>query len=336
MEIKAPQFIKNPDTKNLKNLLLIVGDEALLKSMVVEKLKEIIPLKSFWGDEVNFDEVMNDLKVQSLFGQPPSILIRDAKEFISKLSKEQLSILLKTLPSLSSQRLVLLFIEEELPRTDPYKKLYQMADIILCSKLTKQAFITSLKKKLDREGLDIKQEDLDYLATLLNYDLSLAKQEVEKLIVYCKDKGFIGREDIDNLITSVSESNIFEFIELFIKADRRCVEVASKLIDKYLHPFQIQSVLFTQLEKVLYYKLLLSQGLEQDDIFGRLKVSTPIQKSNIQRYSKLLSADTLEKFILELYQLELDQKVYYKDVEREFLKFIIKSLMEREVEPKAS
>ncbi|MCX7738230.1 MAG: DNA polymerase III subunit delta [Hydrogenothermaceae bacterium] len=327
MEIKVQQFLKEPDTGKLKSVVIISGDDALLKGMVVDKLREKLALKSFWGDEAKFDEVINSLKVQSLFGQSPSILIRDAKEFLSSLSKDQFSVLLQTVQGLKGQRLILLFTEDELPKTDTYKKLLQISDLIICGELSKQAFITSLRKKLDREGLKIEEEDLEYLSKLLNYNLHIAKQEVEKLMIYCKEYGVIKREDIDNLVIAVSESNVFEFIELFLKKDVQALEAAIKLVENHLHPFQIQTVLFTQLERLYYYKVLLSQGLELEDIFNRLKVGSNIQKLTIQRLSKLISIDELENLIEHLYKLEIDQKVYYKDIEKEFLKFIVKSVV---------
>lgn len=42
MEIKAQQFIKEPDVKSLKNVVIIFGNDQLLKSMVLDKIKTFL------------------------------------------------------------------------------------------------------------------------------------------------------------------------------------------------------------------------------------------------------------------------------------------------------
>lgn len=323
MEIKAQQFIKEPNINSLKNIIVLYGNDNLLKNMVVDKFKENGNFEVFWGDDVKFDKLISSIKAQSLFGQKVFTILRNASVFFSSLSKEQLNLVLKYISQLKDRKVILIFKEEGLPKSDFYKKLLDIADVIVCTKLTKQAFISSLKKKLEKEGISVDDEVLEYLSNLLNYDLAIAKPEVEKLILYCKEKGKISREDIDNLVISVSDSNIFEFIDSLFRKDVKAISIAKKLMEKDTHPFQIQSMIVNQVEKILYFKTLSSSGLNFEEIFNRLKISSSIQKVNIQKLGKLASMDELIKMVDSLYQLEINQKVYYKDIEREFLNFII-------------
>lgn len=164
---------------------------------------------------------------------------------------------------------------------------------------------------------------MEYLSSLLNYDLTVAKPEVEKLISYCKDKGKILREDIDNLVVSVSENTVFEFIDSLFRKDISAVSIAKRLIEKDFHPFQIQTMIINQIEKIFYFKVLISTGLSPEEAFNRLKIQSNIQKINIQKFSKLLSIDELKRIVNLTYQLEINQKVYYKDIEKEFINFVI-------------
>lgn len=332
MEIKAQQFIKEPNINSLKNVIVLYGNDNLLKDMVVDKFKENINFEVFWGDDIKFDKLISSIKAQSLFGQKVFIILRNASVFFSSLSKEQLNSVLKYTSQLKDRKVILVFKEEVLPKSDFYKKLLDIADVIVCTKLTKQAFISSLKKKLEREEISVDDEVLEYLSNLLNYDLSIAKPEVDKLILYCKEKGKISKEDIDNLVISISDSNIFEFIDSLFRKDVKAISIAKKLIEKDTHPFQIQSMIVNQVEKILYFKALSSSGLNFEEIFNRLKISSTIQKANIQKLSKLASMDELIKMVDLLYQLEINQKVYYKDIEREFLNFIISVISGEKVE----
>lgn len=336
MEIKAQQFIKEPNIQALKNVLIISGNDDLLKDLVLDKVKEVNPTFTVWGDEVQFAELLNHLKTKSLFGVQPWVVVRDAGQFVSGLKKDEAQQLLNHLKQLKDQKVVFVLREAEVPKTDFYKKLSEIADIILCQKLTKQAFLTSLKKKIEREGLKIDEETLVYLANLLNFDLTVAKQEVEKLVVYCRDSGFISKEDVDNLIVSVSESNVFEFLEKFFSKDKDAIMLAKKLMEKDTHPFQIQTFLINQIEKIFYFKVLVAAGVSFEEAFSRIKVASSIQKVNVQKFSKMLSVDELKRLIRLLYQVEINQKVYYKDIEKEFLNFLVFTVNGGNGEPQTS
>lgn len=333
MEIKAQQFIKEPKVEALKNTVLIYGNDDLLKDLVLDKIKERGSTLTLWGDEAQFVELINHIKTKSLFGVQPWVVIRDAHQFVVKLKKDEVEQLLSQLKQLKEQKVIFVFREQELPKLDFYKKLTEISDVVVCPRLTKQAFLTSIRKKIEREGLKIDDENLVYLASLLNYDLTAAKQEIEKLIVYCKDKGDISKEDIDSLVVSISESNVFEFLEKFFNKDRDSLLIAQKLIGKDVHPFQIQTLLVNQIEKVFYFKVLVSNGVSYDEAFRRVKATNNLQKANIQRYAKMLSIDELERLLKLLYHLEINQKVYYKDIEKEFLNFLILFISGEKVEP---
>ncbi|MEZ0323858.1 MAG: DNA polymerase III subunit delta [Hydrogenothermaceae bacterium] len=330
MEIKAQQFIKEPDIKSLKNVVVVFGNDQLLKSMVLDKIKTLLKPMVFWGDEVSFDTILTQFKVQSLFGDKPSVVIKNASDFISNLSKEQIKEFLEVLKDIKNQKVILIFSEEQLPQKEPYKSIFKISDLITCARLTKSAFISSLKKKFEKEGINIEDRDLEYLASLLNYDLTVAKPEVEKLILYCKDKGEVSREDIDNIITSSSENSIFEFLEMFLKRNRKVINLYDKLIEKSFHPFQIQTFLANHLEKVLYYKILIINGTSNEEALSKVGVFSPVQKSNITRHSKFMTVDELKEILKMLYLLEVNQKVFYKDIESEAKNFLIKVVkMER-------
>ncbi|MCX7760038.1 MAG: DNA polymerase III subunit delta [Hydrogenothermaceae bacterium] len=324
MEVKAQQFIKELDIKSLKNVIVVFGNDQLLKSMVLDKIKTSLTPVIFWGDEVSYDTVLTQLKVQSLFGEKPSVVVKNASDFISNLSKEQIKEFLEILRNIKNQKIILIFSEDQLPQKEPYKSLVGMADLITCAKLTKPAFISSLKKKVENENLKIEDRDLEYLANLLNYDLTIAKPEVEKLILYCKDTGRISREDIDNIITSSSENSIFEFLEMFFKRDKEVITLYDKLIEKSFHPFQIQTFLVNHLEKVLYYKILTANGVSNEEALSKVGVYSPVQKNNIIRHSKFMAVDELKEILKMLYTLEINQKVFYKDIELEAKNFLIK------------
>lgn len=336
MEIKAQQFIKNPDISNIKDIVVVFGNDDILKGIVLDKFRESIKLEVFWGDEIDFDRFSTKIKVSSLFGEKPSVAVKSASDFISNLTKQQMKEFIELLQRVSNQKVIFIFKEDQLPSKDPYKSILQIATFISCSKLSKQAFLSSIKKKFEKEGISIGDENVGYLANLLAYDLSVAKQEVEKLILLCKEKKVIEKEDIDALIVSATESSIFEFLDLFFKRDKSMIKIFENLTEKSFHPFQIQAFLLNQLEKVLYYKMLTANGLGSDEALVKIGITSPIQKNNIVRYSKFMTIDTLKEILKMLYTLEVNQKVYYKDIHREALTFLINTIYGEKIEPKAS
>ncbi len=184
--------------------------------------------------------------------------------------------------------------------------------------------MVSVKKKIEREGISIDDETLLYLLSKLKNDLYYAKQEIEKLILLTGDKKKIEKEDIDSVIFPKVEENVFKFIEKFFKRESEAIGVLRTLMETSHHPFEIQSLILTYLNRILLFKELKSKNIDNDSIFNRMGINHPYMKSTIKKLSETLETEEVIELIKELYNLELKQKVYFEEPEKSLEEFVVK------------
>ena len=327
-ELKVQQLLKEFDLNKLKPVIFIYGNEDVTKNLFIEKVKSVLATTVFWGDELDFKTFLNEIGTKSLFATERVIVVRQFEDFVENLKKEELKIFLETLKKITlPKRLILITSFEKIPSSEPYKTLVSLADVLVSNKLSSTGFYTSIKNKLQREGKVISEENLQYLVSLLNNDLTLAKNEIEKLLLYTADKKEITKEDIDAVVTPKFEENVFVFLNNFFKKDKIALKQAINLIENGAHPFEIQSLILSQLEKALYVKSLLDEGIPIEEAFSKVGITVPIQKSNISNILKSRNETELQNLLKSLYSLELQQKVFYQDPTEKFTEFLIKSLV---------
>ena len=328
-EINIIKIIKEKNLSSLKNVVLVYGNEEFLKSQLVQLIKsKFNEVHTFWGDETNILDLKKIFYGSSLFSKENVVIIRNTEEFFKNLKKEEIKDFLNLILKLSDKdKLFVILSGDKIPTKEPYKTLKGLAEIIYSQKLTPRGFLSSLKKKLERENLKISNQDLTYLAKLLGNDLYLAKYEVEKLILYCKEKGEISKKDIDTIIYPKVEENIFSFINLFFKRDKNSLKVYRNLINANIHPFEIQSLILNYTNKLLLIKDFLDKGLPINISLQKAGVKFPFQQKQFNGFLNLLSKDDLINLIKDLYNLEIEQKVFFENptisLERFILKWII-------------
>ena len=324
-EIKASQLLKEFNLSQLKPVLIIYGDEYLTKTLVVEKFKSVLPVKVYWGDELDYASFRNHLFSKDLFSSSKAIVVRDFEAFTDNLKKDELKQIIEDIKNIKlPDRLILVVNLEKLDK-EPYKAMLKLdnVDVVISKKLTFQGFLTSLKNKLAKEGKAISDENLKYLASLLNNDLTIAKNEVEKLLLYVGDKKEITKEDIDAVVTPVFEENVFNFLDKFFKKDISALKIFINLLNNGVHPFEIQSLILSQLEKALQTKILIEAGNSLEEALNKAGINHPLQKVNISNILKNLSKEEMVKLLDNLYNLEVAQKIYYQDINETSKEFIL-------------
>lgn len=321
------KLIKEFDLNKLEAINLIYGKEEFLKKQLINKIKKNRPdsFHFLWGDETSIERLKEIFSSSSLFSSGETAIVWDVDSFISKIGKGGLEEFLKLVKSIRlPNRLILVSTKDKLPKKEPYSTLLETAEIIVSPSLTSRAFMVSVKKKIEREGISIDDETLLYLLSKLKNDLYYAKQEVEKLILLTRDKKKIEKEDIDSVIFPKVEENVFKFIEKFFKRESEAIGVLRTLMETSHHPFEIQSLILTYLNRILLFKELKSKNTDNDSIFNRMGISHPYMKSTIKKLSESLETEEIIGLIKDLYNLELKQKVYFEEPEKSLEEFVVK------------
>ncbi len=323
------KLIKNFSLDDLEQINLIYGKENFLKKQIVDKIKQlkISGFHFFWGDELELQQLKEILTGSSLFSGGEITVVWDMDQMFSRFSKKQTEEFLWLLDNISSSdKLILISLKEKLPKKEPYKTLLEKAKIFTAPSLSSKAFVVSVKKKIEKEGIKIDDDTLLYLLSKMKNDLYFAKQEVEKLIIFTKDKKKVEKEDIDAVVYPKIEENVFSFVDKFFKKDKEVIKIFRNLVQTSHHPFEIQSLLLTYINRLLMIKTMIKQNIPEETIFQRLGINHPFMRTNLKKLAGFVNEKELIELIKDLYNLEISQKVHFADPAKSFEEFLIKWL----------
>ncbi|NPA58193.1 MAG: DNA polymerase III subunit delta [Aquificae bacterium] len=319
------QLIKKFDLEGLKPVVVVYGTENFLKKQFVEKLKKTADTHIFWGDETDYLKLKEVFSSSSLFSEGNVAVLLDGEQFFHRLGKEQIKDFLELAKNLSlPDRLFILINKEKLPAKEPFKTLKNTADIIVSPPLTPKAFYISVKNKIEKSGKKIGEEALKKLVNRLKGDLYYAKQEIEKLLTYIGDREEITVEDVEKVVVPKTMENVFVFLDSFFKKEPSALKIYRQLVNSTHHPFEIQSLLLTQINRLLLLKTVVSQGKSYEVAFNRMGVKHPAVKGTLQKQAGMVSKRELVNLLKELYRLEKEQKVEYADLRRSAEDFILR------------
>ncbi|WP_293445020.1 DNA polymerase III subunit delta [Persephonella sp.] len=319
------QLIKNFDPDQLKSVVLIYGSEDFLKKQFVNKLKEKFKVHILWGDEISFSDLKDIFSSSALFSEGNVAVLFDFDAFLTRLGKEEQKKLPEFFKKVSKpDRLILISKKEKLPAKEPFKAIKDLADIVVSNKLTPKAFMISLKNKIEKNGKKIDEQTLKHLSSKLKNDLWYAKQEVEKLLIYASDKESITKEDVDFVVTPKVDENVFVFLDRFFEKDPKALKILKDLIDTSHHPFEVQSLILNQINRLLIFKTLTQKGSPSDKVLDQMKIKHPAMRGTLKKQASKVKTEDLIDMIKDLYETEKKQKVEYMDIFKAVEEFVAK------------
>lgn len=321
---------KNISEINLNPVIYIYGGEDLLKKQFIDKFKSVgSDFHFLWGDEVNLTELKDIFGSASLFSSENVAVLWDMDSFVSKLSKDAVKEFLNFIKGINSpNKLFLVSKKEKVPAKEPFKTISSTATVINSPHLTPKAFELSVYKKIQREGKNISLENLKYLISKLPNNLYNTKQEIEKLLIYTAEKNEITKEDIDAVITTKPQVNIFVFQNQFLKKDINAVSTFQRLVEEGQHPFEIQSFILNLLNKIIYFKDLIDKGTPKQLAFSKVGINYRPQQLAVENASNVWKKSELLNAVKYLYETEKYQKLYYEDVQKKAEEFLLKVLLQ--------
>ncbi|WP_457638906.1 DNA polymerase III subunit delta [Persephonella sp.] len=324
-EKTAVQLIKKFNVEELKPVSIIYGTEEFLKKQLSEKIKQHTQPIVLWGDETGLKQLKEVFSSSSLFSEGNTAMLYDADSFISKLSKDEVKDFVSFIKGIHLPDRLFIFVKKDrLPAKEPYKTLKEIGDVIVSTPLTPKAFFISVKNKIEKSGKSIDEDTLKYLVERLNNDLYHAKNEIEKLLTYLGDKKDITKKDIDAVVVPKSQENVFAFLDRFFSKDPSALKMYRELISTGHHPFELQSLILNQANKLLLFKTLVEKGKPLESIFSQMNIKHPAVKGSIKKQAAAVSKEELIGLIKQLYSLEISQKVEYMDIEKTAEEFVLK------------
>ena len=308
---------------HLRPVYLLHGEEAYLISQLERAVAEtaLPPDEREAGlvvleNDPNPDFIAELIETAPFFGAKNVIVIRDSSLLKAKRGAEEgeaeekkdkgvLSRLLDLINRMPDFSVVVFSVSG---KADKRKKLYKAIEqagavVELSSPKAKDARIwitdklTQLDKKMAADAMDYY---LGVLSMMPKISVAMIHNELEKISLFAGSRSTITRRDLDEIMASVPEVNVFEMTEALSRKD---IRTALGLLQSQLscgeHPIKILGLLAFHVRRLWQIKDMADAGKDARDAAEALKIHSFIAE-RLFRQSKSFSSEQLKHTMLEL------------------------------------
>ncbi|MFN7065615.1 MAG: DNA polymerase III subunit delta [Aquificaceae bacterium] len=330
--ISLIEYQKKLSKDSVKKVNLVFGEEEYLVKTLVERLKEIFPLRIMWGDELSLQDFERTLLSGGMFGGREVLFVYKASDLfkVSQNPKRFSSFLEKV-----KDKVIFFYVEGKLRDKDLQKEplftLSRLGDVISANKLDKKRIRDLVKNKLQKGGIYIEENALDYLLSATSYQLMLLKGETDKILLYGKPK--ISLEDVKRIVVADIELGVFDFVDgLFLKDYEKSLSSLRSLLRSGTHPLQILTILGNYALKLYTAKASTEEGKSLEEVLNQIEVKHPFQRLSFKNYLNKNSKQELYDLLRRLYLLDIAIKVYYAEPATSLREFVIEYMLNEEGE----
>lgn len=332
------KILKTKETD--KKIFLLWGEEAFLRSHYRKRLTELfypsvmpeLNMFTFEGKDCDInaiDSAIESLPVMDetklLVFSDSLIFKTDSKTGASAEIREYWQKRIKDIPDYVR----IIFSEAEIDkRSALYKTLLKNGSAFEFSYLTEEKLKRWTVGLFKNFGKTILPGDAAYLVGICPEGMMSIKREAEKLCAYKLEDDAVTREDIDNLVAPRLNDRVFDMVSAMLnKKTEPALMILSDLFLLKTEPAQIMGAIIYNIDKLIFVKLLKSEGRDNREIASKLKIA-PFQMTKFSetcgKYTKeqlyelsgraaqtdlLLKSNSMDKnVVLQLFVTETAEK----------------------------
>ena len=288
-----------------QKVYLIYGEEEYLKKQYRDRMKEAIigddtiNYSYFEGDGTKAEDVIAMCETMPFFSERRLVIVNDSSFF--KTSNDELADYIKKLPDY----IVLIFVEKNV---DKRNKVYKSVNS--CGYVCEMAYQTAamLKKwiagMLAKENYRVTESACDLLLDKTGANMELIKNEVDKLVSYCKGRDSVMPEDVNAVCSTQTTSRIFEMIEAVANKNRdKALNLYYDLLELKESPMLILYLIVRQFNGILQAKDYAASGLSNKEVAMRMKIQ-PFIAGKYLSQSKYFTVDKIKEILKECADVE--------------------------------
>ncbi len=282
---KVEHFLSSADTKAFPNLMLIHGEQYLLKQaldrislFLLGSNHDKFAMEILEGGSVTMGEIIEQVSTFSFFLSRKVILVKNIPLFQSKTKPNEIVFSQQELDHFMD------FIEKGIPedhyliltnnlvdkRKKIFKEIKEKALIIDCKVASgsrkadideqRAVFQTIARQVLSKAGKNLEPRAFISLVDLTGFDLELFSRNLEKLIVYAGKNPNITNADVNRVINRDKTDPIFNLTNaLMEKNTENTLFYFNSLLNKGFHILQLLRSLENQVRKLILVKCCAQQ-----------------------------------------------------------------------------
>ena len=176
-------------------------------------------------------------------------------------------------------------------------------------------------REIKASVVSISPKAAEKLSVFVGNDLSLLSKEIEKLVAY-KSKGEISEKDVELLVKSKIDTDIFKTIDSLARQDKKtAVGFLHDHLNSGEDPFYLLSMYFYQFRNLLKVKALAEKNVSEREIAQKLKLHPFVARKSLEQ-GRNFSLDQLKKLYKDLCEIDFGAKTGKIEIELALDKFI--------------
>lgn len=318
----------------MKNFYLVYGNErTIVKNKVDNIISEIgsMDVVKYSYDDALVDDVILDAYTLSMFSPNKVIVIDNCDFFSGSKSKASLEKFEDYFKNFNTNTYIIFICYSD--KIDSRKKIVSFiknnGNVIEIKKDDSKYVCDYITNILDKNNF--KMEDLNYFISKVGINLDNISNELDKLMIYKANSNYICNEDIDLLVISNYDNEIYEFTDAIFKRDvNRALSLMNEFLNKSFDEIGLISLVSNHFMFLLQVKLLVNKNKGYQEIGSILGVNPYRVKftlSNLYYYS----VDMLISYINRLFEIDKDIKLGKINKTIALEMFIISSCSDMEI-----
>lgn len=302
----------NEDIKNrdFRPVYLLCGEEAYLKTMYKNKLKQAIlgpddtmNLTVYEGKNCEVRKLIDQAETMPFFAEHRLILVENSGFF--KNASPELADYIPTMP----KETILVFVEDEVDKRGKlYKAVKSAGRITELARQDEKTLVKWVLGTLKREKKNIQQSTLELFLSMAGNDMENIANELEKLICYTAGRSDIERKDVEEICTARTESKIFDMIHAVAeKRQKEALDMYYDLLAQKEPPMRILYLVARQFNQLYEMKELRNQGLDTGIIVQKTGLQAFIVRRGLAQASHF-TLETLKEAVMDCVEAETQVK----------------------------
>lgn len=321
---------------NIQNGYIFSGlDEELIKdgvNLIVKKeiqddFKDLNLIK-IDGMNTNFDDIMNACETMPFMSEKKVVIVYRAnflQEKCDSKDKKTYDEIKKYIKDIPPYTILIMYYLSKDKREKPNKNkkvsaLSKTISVVYCDKLKRDKYIKKVDGIFKEKGKAIGRTELAYFCEKVQNNFDIIKREADKLIAYSEGRE-IKKSDIDILISSSSEEDVFDLVELIAhKKIDKAIDLMRDILVKSDQHMLIITAIEKHFARLYEIKVGMSQGKRADKFMSELRLPQFVCEKLMSQSSRFT-----QKQLCELVKLcvttetKLKSSGVDKDMEMEFL-----------------
>lgn len=262
----------------MNNIFLIYGNEDyLINKSLNDILKECNSKDNISRYNLDIDSIESaliDASTVSMFDDKKIIICDNANFLTADGSLENDSNLLRYIENAFKEVILIFIVRKE--KLDERKKivkaLKKVSNVIKCNKIEKYDLNSYVMDYIMNHGYKIDNKLIPIINKKCLNNLSIITNELDKLFIYKNKDKNISKEDIDNVITSNIEDNVFDLTNMIVNGEKeKLISIYRNLVKMGEDPIKLMVMLSNQYRLILEVKLMVNNGYNESEIISKLK-----------------------------------------------------------------